>query len=163
MATGRPLWLDTSKWRGSWAGRTAHGFAATVASSRTWRDSQRYRCRPPCPRPQPISTLSGHDPHYDRPLNSPCRRMVRWPFAPPPHWRRDGDSNPGYPFGAHPLSRRAPSTTRTSLRGVRRRRCEPSAGTSRQVARPPARRFQWSDVVCGGERGIRTPGTLRHT
>ncbi len=31
--------------------------------------------------------------------------------------RRDWDSNPGYTFGVHTLSRRAPSTTRTPLRG----------------------------------------------
>ena len=30
-------------------------------------------------------------------------------------WRRDWDSNPGYTFGVHTLSRRAPSTTRTPL------------------------------------------------
>ncbi len=30
--------------------------------------------------------------------------------------RRDWDSNPGYPFEVHTLSRRAPSTTRTPLR-----------------------------------------------
>jgi hypothetical protein len=29
--------------------------------------------------------------------------------------RRDRDSNPGYPFGIHTLSRRAPSTTRPPL------------------------------------------------
>ena len=32
------------------------------------------------------------------------------------NWRRERDLNPRYPFGVHTLSRRAPSTTRPSLR-----------------------------------------------
>ncbi len=36
--------------------------------------------------------------------------------------RRDWDSNPGYTFGVHTLSRRAPSTTRTPLQ-VSAKRC----------------------------------------
>ena len=32
-------------------------------------------------------------------------------------WRREGDSNPRYPFGVYALSRRASSTTPASLRG----------------------------------------------
>ena len=31
------------------------------------------------------------------------------------NWRRVRDSNPRYPFGVYTLSRRAPSTTRTTL------------------------------------------------
>ena len=32
--------------------------------------------------------------------------------------RKDGDSNPGYPFGVYTLSRRASSTTRASFLGL---------------------------------------------
>ena len=47
-----------------------------------------------------------------------ARSDVRWLIALglDRTWRRGWDSNPRYPLGAHTLSRRAPSTTRTPLR-----------------------------------------------
>ncbi len=43
----------------------------------------------------------------------------------PKSLRRDGDSNPGNPFGVYTLSRRASSTTRASLHCVRRQIASP--------------------------------------
>ncbi len=62
--------------------------------------------------------------HTETHLPCSCRRGAPPVGAAPSSRRRDGDSNPGYPFGVHPLSRRAPSTTRTSLQtsGIAARR-----------------------------------------
>ncbi len=46
-------------------------------------------------------------------INKP-RRFCQW-WELHNKWRRDRDSNPGDPFGAYTLSRRAPSTARPSL------------------------------------------------
>ena len=46
-------------------------------------------------------------------INNPGRFCQWWELH--NKWRRDRDSNPGDPFGAYTLSRRAPSTARPSL------------------------------------------------
>ncbi len=77
---------------------------AAVASDRTNDPTRRAR-RAPRLSPGPTEAR----------MPCSCRRGAPPVRAAPSSRRRDGDSNPGYPFGVHPLSRRAPSTTRTSL------------------------------------------------
>ena len=46
---------------------------------------------------------------------SPANIQLTMLFLNKKKWRRDRDSNPGYAINVHTLSRRAPSTARTSL------------------------------------------------
>ena len=70
-------------------------------------------------------------------------------------WRRERDSNPRY-LAVHTLSKRAPSTTRPSLRKFfnffveRRRAARPGCAHAPSQSRRPA------ESITGGEGGIRT-------
>ena len=55
----------------------------------------------------------------------PCMQASFHPRLAAKSLRRDGDSNPGNPFGVYTLSRRASSTTRASLHCVRRQIASP--------------------------------------
>lgn len=46
-------------------------------------------------------------------------------------WRRAGDSNPRHPFGVYSLSRRAPSASRSALRGIIGAVCYDTVTTSK--------------------------------
>ena len=104
--------------------------AAAVASFRTWRSSRRavargpaiiFACKPDGFAKSPTAALRSTlvtaayltvrlIPRISQALHMNfllCRKIKKW--------RRERDSNPRYAINVHTLSRRAPSTARTSL------------------------------------------------